>query len=150
MRLNTIKPAPGAKRERKRVGRGIGSGSGKTCGRGHKGQKSRSGVSLMGFEGGQVPQHRRIPKSGFTSRQAQHTDEVRLHELNQLPEGTITLDVLRKAGIITSAIKRVKVIAKGELSNKVILSSAGIRVTAGARKAIEALGGKIEEVANEG
>jgi len=144
MELNTIKPAAGARAKRTRVGRGIGSGCGKTAGRGHKGQKSRSGGKVMaGFEGGQMPLHRRLPKVGFKSRKAQFVDEVRLSELNSLESDTITdLDTLKKLGIVGGKIRSVKVFDSGELTAKVVLK--GIRVTAGAKKKIEQLGGKVE------
>lgn len=141
MHLNTLKPTN--RNPSKRVGRGIGSGLGKTCGRGHKGQKSRSGgFHKIGFEGGQMPLQRRLPKSGFSSRKSRVTDEIRLHELNGLTDEVITLEVLKKAGLINSSISRVKVFASGKLEKKVALS--GIQVTKGAREAIEAVGGKVE------
>ena len=144
MYLNTIQPARGAKSKPKRVGRGIGSGLGKTCGRGHKGQKSRSGgFHKMGFEGGQMPIQRRLPKSGFTSRVSATTDEIRLHEIEKLATTDVTMDALRKAGLIKASIKRVKIILSGELTKAVNVS--GIPVTKGARAAIEASGGKVTE-----
>jgi large subunit ribosomal protein L15 len=144
MHLNTLKPAPGAKKSRKRVGRGIGSGSGKTCGRGHKGQKSRSGgFHKVGFEGGQMPLQRRVPKVGFSSRVGRVTDEIRLHELNNLDADVIDLDVLKKANLISKSILRVKVMLSGKLDKAVTLK--GIGVTKGARDAIVAAGGKVEE-----
>ncbi|MCG6936366.1 MAG: 50S ribosomal protein L15 [Proteobacteria bacterium] len=144
MYLNTLKPAPGAKKSRKRVGRGIGSGLGKTAGRGHKGQKSRSGgFHKIGFEGGQMPLQRRVPKVGFSSRVGMVTDEIRLHELNKLDEDVIDLDVLKKANLINKNILNVKVMLSGKLDKAVTLK--GIRVTKGAREAIEAAGGKVEE-----
>lgn len=143
MQFNTIKPAAGSKPKSKRLGRGIGSGKGKTCGFGHKGQKARSGAGMMlGFEGGQMPIQRRLPKFGFTSRKAMITDEVRLHELNKF-EGKVDLETLHKAGLIDNNIKRVKVIATGKLEKAITL--VGIKVTAGARKLIEAAGGKVED-----
>ncbi len=143
MYLNSIKPAEGSKKNAKRVGRGIGSGTGKTCGRGHKGQKSRTGGSIMvGFEGGQMPLQKRLPKTGFSSRIGIVTDQVRLHELNRFDD-VVDLDALKKANLITKNIKRVKVFASGELTKAVTLK--GITVTKGARAAIEAAGGKIEE-----
>jgi len=143
MRLNTLKPAPGSNKAGKRVGRGIGSGTGKTCGRGHKGQKSRTGGSIMvGFEGGQMPLQKRLPKIGFSSRVGIVTDEVRLHELNRFDD-VVDLDALKKANLITKNIRRVKVFASGEITKAVTLK--GIAVTKGARAAIEAAGGKIEE-----
>ncbi len=143
MRLNTIKPAEGAKKTAKRVGRGIGSGTGKTCGRGHKGQKSRSGgFHKVGFEGGQQPLQRRLPKVGFNSRTARYVAEVRLHELEKAGD-TVDLLALKAANIVGHDIKRVKVIASGEITKAVTVS--GLAVTPGARAAIEAAGGKIEE-----
>ena len=144
MFLNTLKPAAGSKKSRKRVGRGIGSGSGKTCGRGHKGQKSRSGgFHKVGFEGGQMPLQRRVPKVGFRSRVGMVTDEIRLHELNKIDADVIDLAVLKEANLINKSILRVKVMASGKLEKAVTLK--GIRVTKGAREAIEAAGGKVEE-----
>jgi len=144
MRLNTLQPADGSKKEAKRVGRGIGSGLGKTCGRGHKGQKSRSGgFTKVGFEGGQMPLQRRLPKVGFTSRSAKSSAEVRLHELVRLEADVIDLNVLIAADIVPAMTKKAKVIASGEISKAVNLK--GIKVTPGARKAIEAAGGKIED-----
>ncbi|MCK5662931.1 MAG: 50S ribosomal protein L15 [Thiotrichaceae bacterium] len=143
MYLNSLKPAEGSKKNAKRVGRGIGSGTGKTCGRGHKGQKSRTGGSIMvGFEGGQMPLQKRLPKIGFSSRIGIVTDQIRLHELNRFDD-VVDLDALKKANLITKNIKRVKVFASGELTKAVTLK--GITVTKGARAAIEAAGGKIEE-----
>ncbi|MCK5697111.1 MAG: 50S ribosomal protein L15 [Gammaproteobacteria bacterium] len=143
MYLNTLKPAAGSNKAGKRVGRGIGSGTGKTCGRGHKGQKSRTGGSIMvGFEGGQMPLQKRLPKIGFSSRVGIVTDEVRLHELNRF-DGVVDLDALKKANLVTKNIKHVKVFASGEITKAVTLK--GIAVTKGARTAIEAAGGTIEE-----
>ncbi|MEE8055852.1 MAG: 50S ribosomal protein L15 [Gammaproteobacteria bacterium] len=144
MRLNTIKPGPGARKAGKRVGRGIGSGLGRTGGRGDKGQKSRSGgYHKVGFEGGQMPLQRRLPKFGFRSRIARTTDEVRLHELAKVESEIIDIEALRQAGLVSHNIKRVKVIARGTLDKPVVLR--GIGVTKGARAAIEASGGKIED-----
>jgi large subunit ribosomal protein L15 len=144
MRLNTIKPAAGSKKDAKRVGRGIGSGLGKTGGRGHKGQKSRSGgFHKVGFEGGQMPLQRRLPKRGFVSRKAMVTEEVRLNELNKVEGGVVDMDSLKKAGVIGQNTLFAKVMASGEISQAVTVR--GIRVTKGARAAIEAAGGKIEE-----
>jgi len=144
MYLNTIAPAPGAKKDAKRVGRGIGSGFGKTCGRGHKGQKSRSGgFSKRGFEGGQMPLQRRLPKVGFRSRKAATSTEIRLDVLSNMGLETVDLLALKTAGVISENIQRVKVIASGEITNSVTVK--GLAVTAGAQKAIEAVGGKIEE-----
>ena len=143
MYLNSLKPAEGSKKDAKRVGRGIGSGTGKTCGRGHKGQKSRTGGTIMvGFEGGQMPLQKRLPKIGFSSRVSIVTDQIRLHELNRFDD-VVDLDALKKANLITKNIKRVKVFASGELTKAGTLQ--GITVTKGARAAIEAAGGKIEE-----
>lgn len=148
MRLNTLQPAAGSKKTAKRVGRGIGSGLGKTCGRGHKGQKSRSGgFHKLGFEGGQMPLQRRLPKVGFTSRKADNVAEIRLHELEVLSEAlgeeAIDLLALKKAKIITHKIQRAKVILSGKITKPVKLK--GLAVTPGARAAIEAAGGSIEE-----
>jgi len=143
MYLNSLKPAPGSKAPRKRVGRGIGSGLGKTCGRGHKGQLSRAGGFKVGFEGGQMPLQRRLPKSGFVSRKARERAEVRLHELLKIDAEVIDLAALIKADIVPRHCKRAKVIASGKLDKAVTLK--GIAATPGARSAIEAAGGKIEE-----
>lgn len=144
MFLNSLKPAAGSKSNPKRRGRGIGSGLGKTGGRGHKGQKSRSGGKpMIGFEGGQMPLQRRLPKVGFSSRLARVTDEIRLNELNALTADVIDIAVLKEANLIAKSIKRVKIMDSGEVKKAVTLK--GIRVTKGARAAIEAAGGKIEE-----
>ncbi|MFK5913578.1 MAG: 50S ribosomal protein L15 [Woeseiaceae bacterium] len=144
MFLNTLKPTPGSRSNPKRRGRGIGSGLGKTCGRGHKGQKSRSGgQTKIGFEGGQMPLQRRLPKVGFTSRLARVTDEIRLNELNAMSVDVIDIAALHAANLIAKSIKHVKVMESGEIKKAVTLK--GIRVTKGARAAIEAAGGKIEE-----
>lgn len=144
MNLNTIAPAPGATKAAKRVGRGIGSGLGKTGGRGHKGQKSRSGgFTKRGFEGGQMPLQRRLPKVGFTSRKAMTTAEVRLDVLQNLDVDVVDLLALKSAGVVSENIQRAKVIASGELSKAVTIK--GLAATAGAQKAIEAAGGKVEE-----
>ncbi|CAB0152043.1 50S ribosomal protein L15 [Pseudidiomarina piscicola] len=143
MFLNSISPAPGAKTSKKRLGRGIGSGLGKTGGRGHKGQKSRSGGSVKpGFEGGQMPIQRRLPKFGFTSRKSYVTAEVNLAEIAKVAGDTVNMASLKEAGLIRNDILHVKVIKSGELSRAV--SVQGIKVTKGAREAIEAAGGKIE------
>ena len=144
MRLNTISPAPGARRNAKRVGRGPGSGTGKTCGRGHKGQKSRAGGRVKpGFEGGQMPLRKRVPKYGFTSRLARATAQVRLSELNKVESGAvIDLDALKAADIVQRRAERARVFLSGELRQAVKLK--GIAVTKGARAAIEKAGGKIE------
>ncbi len=144
MRLNTLKPAEGSKQVRRRVGRGIGSGLGKTAGRGHKGQYARAGgYHKLGFEGGQMPLHRRLPKVGFVSRSARGKAEVRLSELAKVKAAVIDLAALKEANIINGRIERAKVIASGEIGVAVTLR--GIAVTRGARAAIEAAGGKIEE-----
>jgi large subunit ribosomal protein L15 len=144
MYLNTLKPAAGSKKNAKRVGRGIGSGLGKTGGRGHKGQKSRSGGSTkVGFEGGQMPLQRRLPKVGFTSRTAQYVAEIRLHELTLVEGDVVDLLSLKTANVIGQQIKRAKVILSGEINQAVTVS--GLGVTKGARAAIEAAGGKVEE-----
>ena len=143
MQLNDLHPAEGSTKNAKRVGRGIGCGWGKTCGRGHKGQKSRSGgFSKVGFEGGQMPLQRRLPKVGFNSRSAKCSAQVRLHELANIEADVIDLEALIKANIIPAITRKAKVIASGELDKAVQLK--GIAVTPGARKVIEAAGGKIE------
>lgn len=145
MHLNTLSPGKGAKHNSKRLGRGIGSGKGKTCGRGHKGQHSRSGgYHKLGFEGGQMPIQRRLPKVGFNSYLARVTDEIRLHELAKVADGQISLKSLRDAGLITSNTRFVKIIKSGEISQAVTVA-ADIRVTKGAKEAITAAGGKVEE-----
>ena len=144
MRLNTLSPAAGSKPSAKRVGRGIGSGLGKTFGRGHKGQKSRSGGSVRpGFEGGQMPLKQRLPKFGFTSRKSLVTAEVRLAELAKVEGDVVSLETLKAANVITKDIKFVKVVLSGEIARSVTVK--GLRVTKGAQAAIEAAGGKIEE-----
>jgi large subunit ribosomal protein L15 len=144
MRLNDIRPAEGSKSERKRVGRGIGSGLGKTGGRGHKGQKSRSGgFHKTGFEGGQMPLQRRLPKIGFRSRKARSSDEIRLGELSRIEGDEVTLDSLRAVGLIDRHIKQVKLIKSGAIERAVKVR--GIAVTAGAKSAIEAAGGSVED-----
>ncbi len=143
MFLNSIQSADGSRKKAKRVGRGIGSTLGKTCGRGHKGQKSRSGgFHKVGFEGGQMPLQRRLPKVGFNSRKKKYSAEVRLSELNLLDADTIDLNVLVNADIVPVFTKTVKVIKSGELSRA--LTVKGIKVTGGAKSAIEAAGGKVE------
>jgi len=143
MYLNTIKSGDGARKPRKRVGRGIGSGSGKTAGRGHKGQKSRAGgYHKVGFEGGQMPLQRRLPKGGFLSRVAVYHDEIRLHELNGLDAEVIDIEALKAAGLIRNDVKTVKVILSGELGKAV--RTKGLRVTKGAKAAIESAGGTVE------
>ncbi len=144
MRLNTLSPADGSKKAPKRVGRGIGSGLGKTGGRGHKGQKSRSGGSVKpGFEGGQMPLQRRLPKFGFTSRQAAFVAEIRLNELAKVDADVIDLEALKKADIIKDSIKRARVFLSGEINKAVTVK--GLKVTKGALAAIEAAGGKVED-----
>ncbi len=144
MRLNTLSPAAGSKPSAKRVGRGIGSGLGKTCGRGHKGQKSRSGGSVRpGFEGGQMPLKQRLPKFGFTSRKSLVTAEVRLAELAKVEGDVVSLETLKAANVITKNIEFAKVVLSGEITRTVTVK--GLRVTKGAKAAIEAAGGKIEE-----
>lgn len=144
MRLNTLKPAAGSKHAAKRVGRGIGSGSGKTCGRGHKGQKSRSGgFHKVGFEGGQMPLQRRLPKVGFSSRVGRTRAEVRLHELAGIEADVIDLLALKSANVVGQKISQAKVILSGTLDKAVTIK--GLLVTRGARAAIEAAGGKVEE-----
>ena len=144
MRLNDLKPHPDSSPDRKRVGRGMGSGTGKTCGRGHKGQKSRSGgFHKVGFEGGQMPLQRRLPKVGFNSYMSRITAEIRLNELESLDVDVIDVKALQAANLISKGTKRAKVIASGEIKKAVTLK--GIRVTKGARAAIEAAGGKVEE-----
>ena len=142
MRLNTIKPAQGSNKDRRRVGRGIGSGLGKTAGRGHKGQKSRSGgFHKVGFEGGQMPLQRRLPKRGFVSTTRNDTAEVRLSDLARVSESDIDLLALRVAGLVPPRAKAAKVIMSGKLTKAVKLS--GIGVTKGAKAAIEAAGGSV-------
>ena len=142
MKLNTIQPAEGSRRTKLRVGRGIGSGSGKTGGRGHKGQKSRSGgFHKVGFEGGQMPLQRRLPKRGFKSKAALYRDEVRLSELNALPVTDVDMLALKQAGVISGKVKEVRVIKAGEITKAVNLT--GIAVTKGAKEAIEAAGGTV-------
>lgn len=144
MRLNTLTSAPGARKTAKRVGRGIGSGSGKTCGRGHKGQKSRSGGGIRpGFEGGQMPLQKRLPKYGFSSRMARTTAEVRLSELNAVTADVVDLQALKDADIIGENITRAKVFMSGEVSKSVTLK--GVGATKGAREAIEKAGGSVED-----
>ena len=144
MNLNTLKPALGEKSTRKRVGRGIGSGNGKTCGRGHNGQNSRSGgFTKIGFEGGQMPLQRRLPKVGFTSRVSRITSQVTLSQLDKLTETDININVLKKHNLVTKNILRVKVILSGEITRAVNLK--GIKATKGAKVAIEAVKGTISE-----
>ncbi len=144
MRLNTLKPADGARTERTRVGRGIGSGLGKTAGRGHKGQYARTGKGKVkpGFEGGQMPMQRRLPKIGFRSRMAKDTADVLLYKLEQLGTDSIDFAALRAAKLVPATAKQAKVVKKGEISRAITLT--GILVTAGAKAAIEAAGGRVE------
>jgi len=143
MRLNTLKPGPGSRSSRKRVGRGMGSGLGKTCGRGHKGQKSRSGGKVQsGFEGGQMPLQKRLPKVGFTSRTKKFKAEVRLNELDKVQTDLIDLVALKQSGVLPDYIKQAKVILSGSITKKITLQ--GIAVTPGAKAAIESAGGKVE------
>ena len=142
MRLNTIKPADGSKKNRRRVGRGIGSGIGKTAGRGHKGQKSRAGgYHKVGFEGGQMPLQRRLPKRGFKSLTLRFNAEIRLSDLERLTATEVDLLTLKQAGLVPELVRTVKVIAAGKLTKKIALS--GVLATAGAKAAIEAAGGTV-------
>ena len=145
MRLNTLKPAEGAREDRKRVGRGIGSGLGKTAGRGHKGSFARSGKGKIraGFEGGQMPMHIRLPKVGFRSKTKNDTAEVMLYQLDKLDAGDVDFAALRAAKLVPSTAKRAKIVVKGELTKKFVLK--GVLATAGAKAAVEAAGGKVEE-----
>lgn len=144
MDLNNLKPSAGSHPTRRRVGRGIGSGFGKTCGRGHNGQHSRTGgYHKVGFEGGQMPLQRRLPKVGFRSRKANQTAELRLHELAIVSEDVVDLDALKDAKLIPAVSKRVKVILSGKLEAAV--KTKGLLFTPGARKAVEAAGGSIED-----
>jgi large subunit ribosomal protein L15 len=146
MELNTIQPAEGSKKARRRVGRGIGSGLGKTAGRGHKGQKSRAGgFHKVGFEGGQMPLQRRLPKRGFVSLTAKKNVEVRLSELDKLPVDEVDLLVLKQAGIVAGEALSAKVILSGKLTRKLTLK--GVGATKGARAVIEALGGSVVDIA---
>ena len=144
MQLNTIKPAAGAKKNRRRVGRGIGSGLGKTAGRGHKGQKSRSGgFHKVGFEGGQMPMYRRLPKRGFVSLTRRHVGQITLNDIEKMGVAEVDLLVLRQHGLAGEQIQAVKVVKTGELKRAVILK--GLTATAGAKAAIEAAGGQVLE-----
>jgi large subunit ribosomal protein L15 len=143
MQLNNLKPAKGSTSNRRRVGRGIGSGDGKTCGRGHKGQHARSGgYHKVGFEGGQMPLQRRVPKVGFHSTKASLTKEVRLYQINTMKEDVIDMELLKSRGIVGPNITKVKVINTGELTRAVTIK--GLSATKGAAAAIEAAGGKVE------
>ena len=145
MQLNTLKPAEGARKERVRVGRGVGSGLGKTCGRGHKGSYARSGKGKIkaGFEGGQMPLQRRLPKVGFRSKLKQDTAEVLLYKLALVDVEVIDFDALRAAKLVPSTAKYAKIVKKGEIDKKIVLK--GVATTAGAKAAIEAAGGSIQE-----
>lgn len=144
MQLNTIKPGEGSKKERRRVGRGIGSGLGKTCGRGHKGQKSRSGgFHKVGFEGGQMPLQRRLPKRGFNSLTRARNYEIRLTDIERMPLDEIDLLALQAAGVVPGDALSAKVILSGAITRKVVLK--GVGATKGAKAAIEAVGGSIAE-----
>jgi large subunit ribosomal protein L15 len=144
MRLNTLSPAPGARKNSKRVGRGIGSGYGKTAGRGHKGQKSRSGGSVRpGFEGGQMPLQKRLPKYGFSSRIARTTAQIRVSELNAIAAEVVDLEALKAADLVKDNVTRARVFLSGELDKAVTVK--GLAVTKGAREAIEKAGGKVED-----
>ena len=144
MRLNSLSPAPGAKQDAKRVGRGIGSGYGKTAGRGHKGQKARSGGSVRpGFEGGQMPLQKRLPKYGFTSRIARTTAQIRLGELNAVEGDVADLAALKGADLVKEDVVRARVFLSGELNKAITVK--GLAVTKGAREAIEKAGGKVED-----
>lgn len=145
MKLNTLKPADGARKDRVRVGRGIGSGLGKTAGRGHKGSFARSGKGKIkaGFEGGQMPMHKRLPKVGFRSKLKNDTAEVLLYQLDKLEAGEIDFAALQAARLVPSKAKQAKIVKKGELSKKFVLK--GLLVTAGAKAAIEAAGGSVTE-----
>jgi large subunit ribosomal protein L15 len=144
MRLNTLKPAPGSRRPRLRVGRGASAGQGKTCGRGTKGQRARKGgYHKLGFEGGQMPLQRRMPKVGFRSDIKRSRAEVRLHELAKVDAAVVDLEALLKAGVVPAGTERAKVVLSGEIKKAVTLK--GVAATKGARAAIEAAGGKIED-----
>ncbi len=144
MRLNSLSYTEGSRKKSKRVGRGIGSTLGKTCGRGHKGQKSRSGgFHKVGFEGGQMPLQRRLPKVGFSSRVKKFNAQIRLHEIEALKEEVVDLELLIKENLVPAFTKKVKVIQSGELKRAVLIK--GLAVTSGAKQSIEAAGGRIEE-----
>jgi large subunit ribosomal protein L15 len=144
MKMNTLKPADGARKERTRVGRGIGSGLGKTCGRGHKGSFARAGKGKIkaGFEGGQMPMQRRLPKIGFRSKLKADTAEVLLYQLAQIESDTVDFAVLRAAKLVPATAKQAKIVKKGEIARKIVLK--GVLATAGAKAAIEAAGGSVE------
>ena len=143
LQLNSLKPGVGSKQAPKRLGRGVGSGLGKTCGRGHKGQHARAGgFHKIGFEGGQMPLQRRLPKFGFSSQKALVTAEVRLKDLVKISDSVIDISALKKANIITTNVKYVKIIANGQVTKPLRIT--GLRLTKGARAAIEAAGGSVE------
>jgi large subunit ribosomal protein L15 len=143
MKLNTLSPAEGSKKNRKRVGRGMGSGVGKTAGRGHKGQKSRSGgYHKVGFEGGQMPLQRRLPKRGFASRTARYNDEIRLYQIQVMKADVIDLETLKAEGLVGHDTRKVKIINTGNLERAITVK--GLGVTKGAQAAIEAAGGRVE------
>ena len=143
MKMNKLSPAEGSKKARKRVGRGIGSGLGKTAGRGHKGQSSRSGgYHKVGFEGGQMPLQRRLPKRGFASRTSRYNAEVRLYQLAAIDGDVIDMEVLKAARVVSREVRKVKIINTGEIDRAISVS--GVAVTKGAKAAIEAAGGKVE------
>ncbi len=142
LQLNDLKPTPGSKRVRTRVGRGIGSGLGKTCGLGHKGQRARKGgYHKVGFEGGQTPLQRRIPKFGFKTKASQYCAEVRLGDLNKVAGGVVDLETLKAVNLITAGIKKVKIFCSGKIEKTIEIR--GLRVSKGARAAVESIGGKI-------
>jgi large subunit ribosomal protein L15 len=146
MKLNSLKPAPGAKKDRHRVGRGVGSGWGKTAGRGHKGQKARSGgFHKVGFEGGQMPLHRRLPKRGFHSLTRDYMAEVRLSALEALQVGDVDLAALQSAGIVSRSALGAKIILSGKLTKKLNIKG-DVKATKGARAAIEGAGGQVEVI----
>jgi large subunit ribosomal protein L15 len=143
MLLNALRPAFGAKQNSKRLGRGIGSGKGKTCGKGHKGQKARAGgYHKVGFEGGQMPLQRRLPKFGFTSRVSRFVEQVRLSDLSKLKDEVITMEILMAANVVPMATKQVKIFLSGKVERPFVIQ--GLKVTKGAKAAIEAAGGKVE------
>lgn len=144
MQFNDLSPGAGSRKEKRRVGRGIGSGSGKTCGKGHKGQKARAGGNVRpGFEGGQLPLQMRVPKFGFRSRVGMSTAEVRLGELAKVEGDQVTLEALKQANVLRRSVKRARIVLSGSIDRAVTVS--GIKVTSGARAAIEAAGGKVED-----
>lgn len=144
MHLNDLSPAPGSRKAKRRIGRGTGSGHGKTSGKGHKGQKARAGGTVRrGFEGGQLPLQMRVPKFGFRSRVGMSTAEVRLSELAKVDGDVIDIDALKRANVLKRSVKRARIVLSGEIGRAVTV--AGIKVTRGARAAIEAAGGKVED-----